>query len=377
MKKISIIILAAALALTLCACGTADVPAAPTPDVFAAETPAPTDTPEADAASVVDEAALEELELMLDDFGTRIQTGSAGSSLKAAAQAARMMDWALATPLSEEVIYSAAQAHLAPMDDAALTEYLMQIYSLDGAYQQLLQPGQEGLLEAAGVTDCGYPWGAEPLGAVEALMAGLYQRDSDSASGASDRAEDELRAYDDILRAYSAALSAAAADPEGFYEYDMGGLNENLLVFIYGGSLGYTYCDVNNDGVTELLIGTTNADYPASWVFDLYTLVDGQCVNVFQGFERNIYRIGADCTIENCASASAFNYWYCYYDLAGGALSQKLAIVYDSDANPDAPWTIESDAVYAATEQDAYAVIDAFDAQVLNFDYLPVSSFAG
>lgn len=376
MKKISIIILAAALALTLCACGAADVPAAPTPDAAVAEASAPTDTPEAADAPEVDEAALEELELMLDDFGTRIQSGSAGSSLKAAAQAARMMDWALATPLSEEAIYSAAQAHLAPMDDAALTEYLMQIYSLDSAYQQLLQPAQEGLLEAAGVTDCGYPWGTEPLGAVEALMAGLYQRDSDSASGTSERAGDELRAYDDILRAYSAALSAAAADPDGFSEYDMGGLNGNLLAFIYGDSLGYTYCDVNNDGVTELLIGTTNADYPASWVFDLYTLVDGQCVNVFQGFERNVYRIGADCTIENCASASAFNYWYCYYDLAGGALSRKLAIVYDSSANPDAPWTIESDAVYAATEQDAYAVIDAFDAQVLSFDYLPVSSFA-
>lgn len=167
MKKPFAFLTALALAFMLCACAAA-------PD--AAQTPSP--TPGVDptpTASGPDSG--EELEALLDDFATHIQAGSAGSSLKAVAQAVRLMDWGAATDMTDEEIQAAASGYLAALDEGAREEYLMQIEALDYAYQQLLQPNQEELLETAGCGDAAYPWSETPIPAVESLMAALGRRD--------------------------------------------------------------------------------------------------------------------------------------------------------------------------------------------------------
>lgn len=178
MKKFTVIILALALAVSMCACATtADTPT----DTPTARTETEVLSPSADEGAAGDASALsaQELDALLADFGEKIQAGSAGSSLKAAVQAARLLDWAAATELSDEEIIATAENYLAALDDAARAEYLLQIAALDAMCTQLMQSGQEGLLESAGVTDCGYPWGDEVIRVVDAVMTGLGQLRTD------------------------------------------------------------------------------------------------------------------------------------------------------------------------------------------------------
>ena len=366
MKKLTAIMLTLALIFALCACGDTAAPAetaeettpATEETVPAAEDGAETDTP-ADSAA---------LTALLADFADKIQAGSAGSSLKAAKQAARLMDWAAQTQMTDEEISATAQEYLNALDDAARDEYLIQIFSLDNKYKELLQPGMEGMLEAAGVTDCGYPWGEEPMRAVEALMTALGQRN-----------EVDLSAYNDILRGYYNAVAQAKADPENFiFETDGTLLNPNLTPYIYTDSLGYCYYDVDSDGVTELLIGTTNEFTPKSWVFDLYTLVDGECVSVFQGWERNVYMLFPHGTIMNLASASAANYWYSYYEMQEGTLTGLCTLVIDTDAAPEAQRCLHNPdgSVTPLTEEETAMYIANFESDAIEFDYIPISSMS-
>ena len=188
MKKILAFMLSLAMIFALCACSTAGT-AAGTAAATEAPTPAPTATPaaaqETESAAADDEAAQsrraeqsEALTALLSSFATDIQAGSAGSSLKAAIQAARLMDWATTdgADMPEADIIAAAESFMQPMSEDERAEFLMQIQSLDSAYQQLQQPGQEGLLESAGITGCGYPWADMPNAVVETLMRALGQR---------------------------------------------------------------------------------------------------------------------------------------------------------------------------------------------------------
>lgn len=188
MKKALAFMLSLAMIFALCACsatGTATESTTPTEVLTPAPTATPVATQEPESSAADDEAEQsrraeqsEALTALLNSFATDIQAGSAGSSLKAAIQAARLMDWATTdgADMPEEDIAATAESFMQPMSEDERAEFLMQIHSLDSAYQQLQQPGQEGLLESAGVTECGYPWADMPNAVVETLMRALGQR---------------------------------------------------------------------------------------------------------------------------------------------------------------------------------------------------------
>ncbi len=133
--------------------------------------PTPESTPEVTAAPTAATAEdIEALKGLMADFGERIQPGTAGSSLKAAEQAVRLINWGVSTQMSDEEISKTVGEYLAGMSSEQKESYLLQMDLLDSTYQQLLTPGQEGFLESAGCTDSGYPWGSEPIPAVEAFF---------------------------------------------------------------------------------------------------------------------------------------------------------------------------------------------------------------
>ncbi len=133
----------------------------------------PTETPASDTASASAESSsadAETLRGLMADFGDKIQAGSAGSSLKAAGQAVRLINWGIDTKMSGEEISKVVSEYISTMDGYKTEEYLAQIELLDSTYRQLLAPGQEEFLESAGCADSGYPWGSEPIPAVEAFF---------------------------------------------------------------------------------------------------------------------------------------------------------------------------------------------------------------
>ena len=143
----------------------------------AAVAPTPESTPEvtaAPSASTAEDA--EVLKGLMTDFKDRIQPGTAGSSLKAAEQAVRLINWGISTQMTDEEISKTVGEYLAGMDSEQKENYLLQMDLLDSTYQQLLTPGQEGFLESAGCADSGYPWGTEPVPAVEAFFEATGER---------------------------------------------------------------------------------------------------------------------------------------------------------------------------------------------------------
>lgn len=76
---------------------------------------------------------------------------------------------------------------------------------------------------------------------------------------------------------------------------------------------GYTFADLNADGVEELLIGWVGNEFwnmDEGYVFAVYTLVDGEAVLAIEGWERCLYVIGEDGYLYQSGSYSAWENYY-------------------------------------------------------------------
>ena len=175
MKRIAIFVLCACMVL-LCACGI-KLPSLPGRGdradngsggsdqnaTVTVETPAPVAaTP--DPALETARAALRE---RLSDIRQNVQPGTAGSSLRAAAQAAKLLDWAAGTTLSEAQISEFVSSLLPELNQAetpaSLAEQLSSVaYAID------LLTGDDQNLAQSLLTDCGaessaWPWSAQAV----------------------------------------------------------------------------------------------------------------------------------------------------------------------------------------------------------------------
>lgn len=384
MKKLFAFVLTLITALSLCACGSGSAgPAEATPSPAPVESAAPTAEAEpADNAALAAQTA--ELTALLDDFGTRIQSGSAGSSLRAVAQAARLMDWGMSTGMTDAQISAAAADYLAALDEDAKALYLMQIDSLDYAYKQLLQPGQEELLSEAGCADAAYPWSDSPIPAVESLMTALGARSAGAEAEASAGAASDMQSADSAPGAYAGILDAyyTAVTQQPEFSALPAGVNVDLYPFICQNSLGFCYYDVNSDGVQELLIGPVGPDYSSAWIFDAYTVADGQCITLFQGYERNYLVLLSDGTLVNHSSSGASVNSDVFSHLEGGALVPFYSLIVNSTVNVDNPYFVSNGgdmnsdpATWQSISQQEYEQISAaYEAQTVTLDYTPITA---
>lgn len=384
MKKLFAFVLTLITALSLCACGSGTAePAEATPSPAPVESAAPTAEAEpADNAALAAQTA--ELTALLDDFGTRIQSGSAGSSLRAVAQAARLMDWGMSTGMTDAQISAAAADYLAALDEDAKALYLMQIDSLDYAYKQLLQPGQEELLSEAGCADAAYPWSDSPIPAVESLMTALGARSAGAEAETSAGAASDMQSVGGAPNAYAGILDAyyTAVTQQPEFSDLPAGVNFDLYPFICQNSLGFCYYDVNSDGVQELLIGPVGPDYSSAWIFDAYTVADGQCITLFQGYERNYLVLLSDGTLVNRSSSGASVNSDVFNHLEGGALVPFYSLIVNSTVNVDNPYFVSNGgdmnsdpATWQSISQQEYEQISAaYEAQSVTLDYTPITA---
>lgn len=384
MKKLFAFVLTLITALSLCACGSGTAePAEATPSPAPVESAAPTAEAEPADNSVL-EAQTAELTALLDDFGTRIQSGSAGSSLRAVAQAARLMDWGMSTGMTDAQISAAAADYLAALDEDAKALYLMQIDSLDYAYKQLLQPGQEELLSEAGCADAAYPWSDSPIPAVESLMTALGARSAGAEAETSAGAAPAVQSADSAPNAYAGILDAyyTAITQQPEFSALPVGVNVDLYPFICQNSLGFCYYDVNSDGVQELLIGPVGPDYSSAWIFDAYTVADGQCITLFQGYERDYLVLLSDGTLVNRSSSGASVNSDVFSHLEGGALVPFYSLIVNSTVNVDNPYFVSNGgdmnsdpATWQSISQQEYEQISAaYEAQSVTLDYTPITA---
>lgn len=384
MKKLFAFVLTLITALSLCACGSGTAePAEATPSPAPVESTAPTAEAEPADNSVL-AAQTAELTALLDDFGTRIQSGSAGSSLRAVAQAARLMDWGMSTGMTDAQISAAAADYLAALGEDAKALYLMQIDSLDYAYKQLLQPGQEELLSEAGCADAAYPWSDSPIPAVESLMTALGARSAGAEAETSAGAASDMQSVGGAPNAYAGILDAyyTAVTQQPEFSALPAGVNVDLYPFICQNSLGFCYYDANSDGVQELLIGPVGPDYSSAWIFDAYTVADGQCITLFQGYERNYLVLLSDGTLVNRSASGASVNSDVFSHLEGGALVPFYSLIVNSTVNVDNPYFVSNGgdmnsdpATWQSISQQEYEQISAaYEAQSVTLDYTPITA---
>ena len=185
MRKAIAFLLSLCMILALGACGKKDAapapaptPAletqAPTPEPTPVPTPAPTPEPlplAPELPPVHDEALAAVFEEVLT-----VYPGTAGSSLRAAACAARLLDWGMETELTDDEIYSAVGCWLEEQDDERLHIFLESIMPVYDRCYDLRGEHAEELMSDAGVEDSGYPWNDRAFRAIEMISYGCSLR---------------------------------------------------------------------------------------------------------------------------------------------------------------------------------------------------------
>ncbi len=151
MKKIALILLSAAILLSLCACGEKAPEASPA----ASEAPAEESTIVIEAPPAEDAAPLSQV---LDSINENTEVGTAGSSLRAAQSAAMLMDWCAETALDTEQVRTATVDWLSPMGNDAQTAFAQKLELVDTMCLELIHKDGSSLLESAGYTSSSYPW---------------------------------------------------------------------------------------------------------------------------------------------------------------------------------------------------------------------------
>lgn len=111
---------------------------------------------------------------ILDEIDRNVTIGTAGSSLLAVQEAAKLLDWGENTGLDANEISDAASTWLAAKNND-LTDCLKKLELVDEAYRKLLTDEARELLDSAGCEDVEITWGSDPVEPVEAIMqaAGL------------------------------------------------------------------------------------------------------------------------------------------------------------------------------------------------------------
>ena len=111
---------------------------------------------------------------ILEEIDRNVTVGTAGSSLLALQEAAKLLDWGVNTGLDADEISDAASTWLAAKNND-LTDCLKKLELVDIAYRKLLTDEARELLDSAGCEDVKITWGSNPVAPVEAIMqaAGL------------------------------------------------------------------------------------------------------------------------------------------------------------------------------------------------------------
>lgn len=98
-------------------------------------------------------------------------------------------------------------------------------------------------------------------------------------------------------------------------------------------TLGYILRDLDGNGVEELIFGENGEGGWDGIVYDLYTIVDGEVVHIFDGWERNRYYLCENGCIARESDGSAFEFTFAYYAYSGAKLALIEAVIYHNESH--------------------------------------------
>lgn len=152
--------------------------------------------------------------------------------------------------------------------------------------------------------------------------------------------------------------------------------------------LGYVIRDLDGDGIDELILGC-NAVSHSEWgnfIYDIFTIKDGQMVHILDGWERNIYQLCDDGTIYNSGSGGAGYRGYSFYDYKKGVLTRKEAISqerekwhYTNEPKEEPYVQYGTEAIYEEpykgmtliSKDQADSIINGYESKIVKIDFIP------
>ena len=151
-------------------------------------------------------------------------------------------------------------------------------------------------------------------------------------------------------------------------------------------NMGYTFMDLDGNGVSELIIGVIQNAENSPLVLEIWTVKNDEPVKLVQSGSRNRYFLQHDTeadqwTVAYEAENGAANHAVYYLMLVNGEFEVGLGFVFDAMANESAPWFMTNDMDWdvsndtptdEATVNEALEVAKALYAAA---DYIPFSQF--
>lgn len=146
--------------------------------------------------------------------------------------------------------------------------------------------------------------------------------------------------YEELIAAARECIEGNVVEnPEDYYDFC-------YIIYQYGASygasegLGYLIEDIDGNGTDELIFGQ-NSEPDSAYngvIYDLFTISDGELVNVFSGGERDRYYFCENGMIANEGSGGASISGWAYYFFEGAELNLVEAILYNGLKDSDNPW---------------------------------------
>ena len=186
--------------------------------------------------------------------------------------------------------------------------------------------------------------------------------------------DDTLTAYGSVISAYYRAYTTGNTTSE--YAF-----NNNLSEFIsYAPHVGYALQDINGDGIQELIIAGINDDtYSESVIFDLYTLENGQPVQLACTRARSRYFLRSDGSILNEGSNGAGNSIFVINRLYGSSLTPiESAMTWYEGSERDGCYHQTDGYNYEPRDYDEYLTEQQFTQLITGWESsVVVPHFAG
>ena len=261
-------------------------------------------------------------------------------------------------PMSEALAIGGRTWFIAHADNAERLTWQMldpegEVYTLQAAMDTL--PGLElEALEGDTLAVNNVPLSANGWG-VQAVFDG--QGGSATTAPAYLYVGDFVRSYDSVISAYRAAYSSGNRENLGYLAEH--GLSE---ISGYSEGVGYALKDLDRNGVPELLIaGQGTDDFSEGMVYDLYTLVDGQPVNVLISSARNRWYLLRDNRLLNEGSGGAAYSYISTWTLSGAELEFGEAVFTNPGETEQVLFYSQTEGPFEYGPNEKSAVISAQD----------------
>ena len=177
--------------------------------------------------------------------------------------------------------------------------------------------------------------------------------------------------YNDILKKHITALNE---------KWDSIKLEKENMSYMYNiipkDKVGYTYYDVNADGIDELLIGEIAEESWKGVIYDIYTMVDRKPQHVISGGTRNRYYVCDNAFVCNEYSSGAMESGTRVYNLVENSteLFPQISFKYDGYTNKKNPWFYTySDEKWQNVSEDKYKERKKVFEKYERFDFIPLN----